>query len=139
MKDASFGVVPIHSENGTRRFLLVHQMKGHWGFPKGHADPGETALQAAVRELAEETGITACRVMASPEFLEHYTIIKKSAKRIDKTVTFFIGHVADPAVTPQPEEVQGYAWLTADQARERLTFPEARELFGRVLAHLNQG
>lgn len=138
MTDQSFGVIPIHTENGATRYLLVHQMKGHWGFPKGHADPGESAIQAATRELAEETGVTACRVMESPEFIERYTIVKKKGKRIDKTVTFFIGHVDDPAVTPQPEEVQDYAWLTADEARERLTFPEARELFARVLAHLDQ-
>lgn len=138
MKDASFGVIPIHSENGTDRFLVVHQKKGHWGFPKGHADKGESALQAATRELAEETGITACRVAESPEFIEQYAFITKKGKRVDKTVTFFIGRVDDPAVTPQPEEVQGYDWLTADQVRERLTFPEARELFGRVLAHLEQ-
>ncbi len=138
MTDQSFGIIPIHDQAGTRRFLLVHQMKGHWGFPKGHADPGETAIQAATRELAEETGISACRLVESPEFIEQYTFIYKKGKRVDKTVTFFIGHVDDPAVSPQPEEVQGYAWLTADEARERLTFPEARELFGRVLAHLDR-
>ena len=138
MKDASFGIVPIHSDNGTTRYLLVHQKKGHWGFPKGHADPGETAPQTALRELAEETGVTDCRLVESPEFVERYTFINKKGKRVDKTVTFFIGHVDDPDVTVQPEEVQDFAWLTADEAKARLTFPEARELFGRVLAHLDQ-
>jgi len=138
MKDASFGVIPIYSDNGTNRFLLVHQKKGHWGFPKGHADPGETPVQTAIRELAEESGVTACRLIESPEFIERYSFINKKGKQVDKTVTFYIGYVDDPGVTIQPEEVQGYAWLNAEQTRERLTFPEARELFSRVIAHLDQ-
>lgn len=43
--------------------LLVRRKKepdaGRWGFPGGHVDPGETALAAAVRELAEETSVRA--------------------------------------------------------------------------------
>lgn len=136
MTDESFGVVPIHESGGERRFLLVHQKKGHWGFPKGHAEKGESDTQAALRELAEETGITDCRLDDGEPFIERYTFISKQGERVDKTVTFFIGHVGDPTVAVQPEEVQDYAWLTADQARSRLTFPEARELLGRVLAYL---
>ncbi len=138
MTDESFGVVPIHATAGTRRFLLVHQKKGHWGFPKGHAEAGESDIQAALRELAEETGITDCELVDDEMFIERYMFINKQGKRIDKTVTFFIGRVGDPAVAVQPEEVQAYAWLDADEARQRLTFPEARELLGRVIAYLEQ-
>jgi bis(5'-nucleosidyl)-tetraphosphatase len=136
MKDASFGVIPIHMQDGVRRFLLVHQMKGHWGFPKGHADKGETPMQTALRELAEETGITSCELIGNELFIERYAYINKESKQVDKTVTFFLGRVGDPSVTVQPEEVQDYSWLTAEEARGRLTFPEARELFSRVLEHL---
>ena len=137
MKDQSFGIIPIHDQAGERRFLLVHQKKGHWGFPKGHAEPGETPTQTALRELAEETGIEAVRLMGNEIFVERYAFITKKGERVDKTVTFFIGLVGDPSVTVQPQEVQDHAWLTADQARDRLTFPEARELFARVLVHLD--
>ncbi len=138
MKDASFGVIPIREPADGRRFLLVHHQKGHWGFPKGHAEAGETPVQTAVRELAEEAGVTACRLAGDTQFVERYAFINKKGERVDKTVTFFIGHVDDPAVTVQPQEVQDHAWLTADAALERLTFPEARELFGRVLAYLDE-
>jgi len=137
MKDQSFGIIPIHTQAGERRFLLIHQKKGHWAFPKGHAEPGETPTQTAIRELAEETGIKSVRLSGDDTFIDRYAFITKKGKRVDKTVTFFIGLVDDPAVTVQPEEVQDFAWLTADQARDRLTFPEARELFARVLVHLD--
>jgi 8-oxo-dGTP pyrophosphatase MutT (NUDIX family) len=90
-----------------------------------------------LRELAEETGITDCELDDGEPFIERYTFINKQGERVDKTVTFFIGHVGDPAVAVQPEEVQDFAWLTAEEARRRLTFPEARELLGRVLAFLD--
>ncbi len=138
MKDTSFGIIPIHEQAGQRRFLLIHQQKGHWAFPKGHADPGETPMQTALRELAEETGIGSIELLGDERFVERYAFINKKGKHVDKTVTFFIGRVSDPAVTVQPEEVQDFAWLDAEQVRGRLTFPEARELFGRVLAHLDR-
>ncbi len=138
MKDESFGIIPIHEKAGSRRFLLIHQKKGHWSFPKGHADPGETPAQTALRELAEETGVESVELFSDEVFIERYAFITKKGQHIDKTVTFFIGLVDDPTVTIQPDEVQDHAWLTADQARDRLTFPEARELLARVLVHLDQ-
>jgi 8-oxo-dGTP pyrophosphatase MutT (NUDIX family) len=138
MTDQSFGIIPIHETDGGRRFLVVHQKKGHWGFPKGHADPGESPTQTALRELAEETGITDCEVLGDGLFIERYAFIDRKGRRVDKTVTFFLGRVGDPSVEVQPDEVQDHAWLPADRVRDRLTFPEARELFSRVLAHLEQ-
>ena len=45
------------------RFLLVRRVNppdpGRWGFPGGKVEPGETVAEAAVRELAEETGVRA--------------------------------------------------------------------------------
>ncbi len=138
MTDASFGVIPIHEQDGERRFLLVHHRKGHWGFPKGHVEPEESPSETALRELAEETGVTDCRLLGDEVFIERYTFISKKGQQVDKAVTFFIGLVDDPAVTVQPQEVQDHAWLTADQARDRLTFHEARELLGRVLTYLDR-
>ncbi|RMH21073.1 MAG: NUDIX domain-containing protein [Gammaproteobacteria bacterium] len=137
MQDFSFGIIPIHESDGVRRFLLVHQKKGHWGFPKGHAEPGETPLQSAQRELAEETGITNCRVIDCEPFYDRYTYINKAGQSVNKTVTFFLGQVDDPEVSVQPEEVQDHAWLTAEEAMRRLTFPEARTLLKQVLEFLD--
>ena len=47
-----FGIVPLqHRAGAWRCFMLQHRYGNHWGFPKGHAETGETDLQAARREL----------------------------------------------------------------------------------------
>ena len=135
--DFSCGVVPVHTaDDGRRRFLLIRHRAGHWGFPKGHPEPGESPAEAAVRELAEETGVTRVELVGEP-FEERYAFTSKKGKPVAKTVAYFIGLVGDDAVTVQPEEVQDYAWGDAAQTLERLTFDEGRQLFLRVLEQLN--
>ncbi len=53
----SFGIVPIAFDaHGAPLFLILRAYR-NWDFPKGGAEPGESALQAAAREMTEETGI----------------------------------------------------------------------------------
>ena len=125
--EEAFGIVPIHlPESGDRSqalFLLVQHRAGHWAFPKGHAEPGETALETALRELAEETGIQDCTPVADVQFVESYL---RHSQSIQKTVTYFPAWVHDRHTHLQPEEIQDSAWLTAEDARSRITFPANR-------------
>jgi bis(5'-nucleosidyl)-tetraphosphatase len=121
---------------GVRRYLLIQHHAGHWGFPKGHPNAGESDEQAARRELAEETGITAVELLAQPVLREQYYFRTRSSL-VRKTVTYFIGLVDDPAVTPQDEEVADYAWGTFEQTLARLSFKEGRRLLQEAEAALN--
>ena len=56
VKRRSFGVVPIAQEINGTVFLILRAYK-NWDFPKGGADEGETPLDAALRQMKEETGI----------------------------------------------------------------------------------
>ena len=51
--DRSFGVIPVRQQQGIRQYLLVQHHAGHWGFPKGHPDEGESPREAAERDLAQ--------------------------------------------------------------------------------------
>ena len=106
MKDEAFGIVPIFSTESEPLFLLIQHQAGHWAFPKGHADPGESALETAKRELEEETGIRNYEVLEEPSFVEHYSFVQegtpsfvkhysfaKEGESIEKTVTYFLAFV----------------------------------------------
>lgn len=131
-KDEAFGIVPM-LQDAQPKFLLIQHHAGHWGFPKGHADAGETPLQSAQREFTEETGIANYVLLEGVEFSEQYSF-HRDGQRFDKTVVYFLAIVPSPDVSFQAEEIQNYAWLPFEAAIARLTFDGAK----RVLAEVNQ-
>ncbi len=136
-QDFSCGVIPYRVVNGVRQFLLIQHNAGHWAFPKGHPDEGETHLETARRELAEETGIDRVTLDEDRPFEEHYAFTKKGGRRVQKTVVYFVGEVdADKPVTLQQAEVSDHVWADAPGARERMTFEEGRSLLDTVVAYL---
>lgn len=56
-REVSYGIVPLRYMEGGWQILLIRHHAGHWTFPKGHADRGESPQQTAERELREETGL----------------------------------------------------------------------------------
>ena len=41
----------------NNKVLVLQQVAGHWGFPKGHVEKGETEVETAIREIKEETNL----------------------------------------------------------------------------------
>lgn len=138
MKDEAFGIVPILRQEEGEKFLLIQHHAGHWGFPKGHADPGETAIAAACREFEEETGITAYKLLGETSFSEEYSFIRNK-KNVRKTVTYFPAVVTSDVVTCQAKEIKDYAWLPYEAAVNKITFNPARQLLVEVYDYLKQG
>lgn len=136
-RDHSCGVVPVRVYAGKRYYLLVQHVAGHWGFPKGHPDHGESPTETALRELAEETGLTDCGLIERPPFREEYVFTKRSGKTVIKDVTYFIGLVSDQAATPAEGEITDLYWGDAKQTRKRLTFDEGRALLDEVEVFLD--
>jgi 8-oxo-dGTP pyrophosphatase MutT (NUDIX family) len=133
MRDEAFGIVPIYRQsrqNSETQFLLVQHQAGHWGFPKGHAEPGESPIAAACREFIEETGIRDYELLSPTAFIEEYSFVKKQP--ISKTVTYFIALVQHQQVSHQPDEIQDYQWLPFEQAIQRITFPKSKALLQQV-------
>jgi bis(5'-nucleosidyl)-tetraphosphatase len=136
MKDEAFGIVPIHRQEDGDRFLLIQHWAGHWGFPKGHAEPEESAQMAAQREFEEETGIRNYSVVETA-FVESYQF-EREGKNFEKTVTYFPAFVQGDDVTCQQEEIQDYVWLPYDAALEKITFGQSKQLLTKVKTYLEK-
>jgi len=64
--EKSAGAVVFRKSEGNLKFLLLFYPSGHWDFPKGHMEKGETEEETSLRETAEETGLSNLRII--PEF-----------------------------------------------------------------------
>jgi bis(5'-nucleosidyl)-tetraphosphatase len=135
MKDAAFGIVPILRSAAEWQFLLIQHHAGHWGFPKGHAEAGETAIETALRELWEETGVQPDGVLEDTPFVEEYCF-EKNGERVEKTVTYFVGWVQSEKVECQVQEIQAYAWVNFETAMGQITFEQGQSLLQRVYTYL---
>jgi bis(5'-nucleosidyl)-tetraphosphatase len=128
IEELSAGAVVFHEDasNHNRRFLVLHYPAGHWDFPKGAVEKGETEQEAARREIMEETGLKIDSFI--PDFRKkieyHY---RRSGGLSHKQVVFFLARAERDDVKISFEH-SGYEWLTFEQSIRRLTFENARKV-----------
>ena len=107
-----------------REVLLVHRPRyDDWSFPKGKLDPGELAAVAAVREVAEETGVHVR--LGTPLADQRYPVAGDRAKTVHYWVGWLVGDddVSGYLVNDEIDEV---VWLPYDAAMTRLTYDRDR-------------
>lgn len=105
-----------------------------WSLPKGHIEAGETAEQAAVREVAEETGISG-EIVAELGTIEFWFVAE--GRRIHKTVRHFLLRAVGGELSDADVEVTEVAWVPLPDITTRLAYPDERGLVdtaGRLLA-----
>jgi bis(5'-nucleosidyl)-tetraphosphatase len=106
--------------------LIRHRNGNFWAFPKGHAEQDESPLEAATRELKEETGLEIVRLLA-PQTLQESYYFTYHHKRIHKTVIYFLAEVIGE-VQLCPLEVEESQWVKLTEAHHYATFPEGQAL-----------
>ncbi|HSJ06749.1 MAG TPA: NUDIX domain-containing protein [Longimicrobiales bacterium] len=135
-RDRSAGVIVFHrDEHGCRFLLLLSRLTKRplWEFPKGGIDDGESPEQAALRELEEETGMSAADIRLIPEFehREEYRFTSGSGDArtlVRKEVTYFLAETRTRDVRLSAHEASQYAWLTVEEAAKKLKYKARRTM-----------
>lgn len=127
IREHSYGIIPLRREEGEWQVLLIqHRSAKYWGFPKGHAEAGESPREAAVRELEEETGLTLVKFLSESTFEEHYHYTLRGTL-INKNVMFFVAEV-EGELHLQEHEVSGGRWVPLKEAVAHLSYETDRSI-----------
>ena len=104
--------------------LLRHRFGGHWSFPKGHVEAGESERQTALREVREETGLTGIKLMDG--FRESVEYSPKPG--VKKQVVYFLGTTEQENLMRQEEEISEIMWAPLRCAADLVSFANDKRL-----------
>lgn len=128
-KERSYGAVVL---NEKEEFLLIrHRYGGHWDFPKGHKEKGETDRETALREVLEETGLN---LELGEERIFRSTYSPREG--VDKVVEFFVGRGVGE-VRVQEKEVTDFGYFSYEEALEKITYDTSKDVLRQVKAYLD--
>ena len=130
-KERSAGAIIFRLENGVPLYLLLHYpsarpKKEYWDLPKGHMEKGEQEKDTVIREVQEETGLKDIELFDGFREEIRYWFQSKGQKT-SKTVAFYLGQTKQKNVTISSEHL-GFLWLLYEEAREKLTYENAKQV-----------
>lgn len=125
--ETSSGGVVYREYHGIPQFLLIKDPYDNWGLPKGHVEGGETPVEAAIREVTEETGLCELRVIEQLPTIDWY--FKDRGSLVHKFCHFFLLHCAGGDPRPQLDEgISECVWRSIEEALRAVTYANAREV-----------
>ncbi|ATY15746.1 MULTISPECIES: NUDIX hydrolase [Actinomycetes] len=111
------------------RAVLIGRLDRHgrllWSLPKGHIEDGETVEQTAVREVKEETGISA-RVLHPLGTIDYWFVAQQ--RRVHKTVHHFLLEATGGELSDEDVEVTEVAWVPLAELETTLAYADERKL-----------
>ncbi len=119
-------IVPVKRDAGGRRVL---------GLPKGHPDGDESPEAAAIREVTEETGVTAELIDKLGEVTYSY---ERRGRRVAKRVAFYLFKYRAGDLADHDHEIEDARWMPLEEAARALSYEGEREMVMRALSRLSQ-
>lgn len=117
--------------NKSGQVLVVNQKGRAWSLPKGHIDPGESALDAAKREIYEESGVKQLELISELGSYQRYKIGLDGGDDISeyKTIFMFLFKTDQNELNPMDPENPEARWVSKTEAAGLLTSRKDREFF----------
>lgn len=123
------GIIFRHAKNGPANveILLIADSKGRWTIPKGHIEEGETARQAAEREIREETGLQEMKVL---DWLGKINFrYRRGSSLVLMTTEIFLVRAKGESHSVKPEKwMTGVAWLPSQEALDKIEYDDIGKL-----------
>lgn len=114
-------------------YLLIRDSYRNWGFPKGHLEAGEGPECAAVREVAEETGLAGLVVYGAIATIDWY--FRFRGRLVHKVCHFYLMRTECAATCPQLDEgITACRWAPFDEAVALVSYANARLVLERAHA-----
>ncbi|MEG2928979.1 MAG: NUDIX domain-containing protein [Oscillospiraceae bacterium] len=133
-KEKSCGAIVFYLKDKVPKILLIkHANSGHWSFPKGHVEEGETEEETAKREIMEETGIA---VDIDARFRSTVTYSPK--KEILKDVIYFFATAQNYNTQRQVSEVSEVRWIDANVAYDCVSYKNDKVLVEKAIEFYNK-
>ena len=136
IREFSSGGLVIRNLKG-RPFLAVVRVRDKiLALPKGHPEPGESAQEAAQREVREETGLEATPVGKLGDVRYWYA---RDGDRVLKVVSFFLFRYRSGRLEDHDDEVEEALWIPLEEAPERLAYRGEKDMARTALSQLAKG
>ncbi len=137
-EDLSAGGVVVRLVDGRWHALLIRDPFGKWGLPKGHLEGEETAREAALREVEEETGLEIRQVGPRLGTIE-WTFWTKRNRMVHKRCAFFLMHSEGGEPRPQKAEgISACSFVPLANADRRVSYGNTRPVVRRAARLLEE-
>lgn len=124
--EKSCGAIVFTKESGQIRYVIIQSKEGIYGFPKGHMEGTETEIQTALREIAEETGLSV-NMIDGFRTEDVHTFTRDGKTRL-KHIVYFLGEYSNQIPTAQISELRSVCLLDYETAISVFQFESSRRL-----------
>ena len=136
-REFSAGGVVVRRFRGRPFLAAVRLRRGTvLALPKGHPEPGEAAVDAARREVREETGLDA-EPLGKLDDVRYFYV--RDGRRVLKIVSFFLFRYRSGSVHDHDDEVEGAEWVPLEEAPKALSYVGERQVAALAVARAGAG